>query len=258
MSECFARKIGLLCAWSLCLLLCACMATPVPMPTLAYGASDGQRNPNLLVLLRGLGGEYTDFEAYGIIDEIHKRGLPFDVIVPDAHFGYYRNRTIDVRLKQDIIEPARRQGYRQVWLAGFSMGGLGSLLYLRSNPHDVDGIMLISPFLGWGSIIKEIRAAGGVAQWQPGPYDDDDWERLLWDWIRTYSQTAGDYPPIYLGFGNNDILSADGPGLLATVLAKERAFSVPGGHDITTMRTIFRGHLDRLSGTLARLPQPPR
>jgi hypothetical protein len=44
-----------------------------------------------------------------IISEIRKRHLPFDVIAPDAHFGYYQAKTIEIRLKVAVPEIQTRQ-----------------------------------------------------------------------------------------------------------------------------------------------------
>jgi len=225
-------------------LLMGCMAAPkVPIPCLSYRTGGTVRQRHLLVLVRGLGAGNGVFAKQGIIDEIRRRRLPFDVIAPDVHFGYYKSRTFEQRFKQDIIDPARRQGYEQIWLAGFSMGGLGCLMYVRSHPGDIDGVLLTSPFLGWRAIQREIRRAGGLAAWQRTSEDPKDWQRLLWSWIKRRDPA----PPIWLGYGENDILAAGGPPLLATVLPAERVFSVPGNHTIATLKTLFLRQLDTLA-----------
>ena len=228
------------------LLLIGCAAEPtVPLASLSYQNNDAGRQRNLLVLLRGFGEDNSIFAAEGIIDEIRTRKLPFDVIAPDLHFGYYQAQTVETRLKEDIIEPARRQGYKRIWLAGFSMGGLGCLSYQRKYPGDIDGILLTSPFLGWQSIHREIRRAGGVSAWAGTSDDMNDWERMLWTWIKNHDASMP--PPIWLGYGDSDILTADGPPLYATVLPAERVFTVPGNHDIKTFKAIFLRHLDTLA-----------
>jgi pimeloyl-ACP methyl ester carboxylesterase len=228
------------------LLLAGCVAAPtIPIASLSYPSDSSKRQRNLLVLLRGLGADNTIFDEAGIIDEIRNRHLPFDVIAPDTHFGYYQSKTIEDRLKQDIIDPAHLQGYEHIWLAGFSMGGLGSLLYVRRYPHDVDGVLLTSPFLGGSSIHREIQRAGGVSVWSATSDDPQDWERMLWSWIKNYDPATT--PPIWLGYGDSDILSADGPPLLATVLPSERVFTVPGNHTASTFKAIFLRHLDTLA-----------
>lgn len=235
-------------------LLAGCAAEPtIPLPTLSYKNNDTSRQRNLLVLLRGFGEDNAIFAEEGIIEEIRARKLPFDIIVPDAHFGYYQAQTVEDRLKEDIIDPARRQGYERIWLAGFSLGGLGCLFYQRRHPGDIDGILLTSPFLGWQSIHREIRRAGGVDAWTGTRDDNGDWERALWTWIKTHDTSTT--PPIWLGYGESDMLTADGPPLYATVLPAERVFTVPGNHTVATFKAIFLRHLDTLareSATLAR------
>lgn len=227
-------------------LIAGCIAAPtVPIASLSYRSDPTRRQRRLLVLLRGIGADNTIFEEQGIIDEVRARRLPFDVVAPDAHFGYYESETIETRLREDIIVPARAEGYEEIWLAGFSMGGLGSLLYLRRYPGDVDGVLLSSPFLGWPSIHGEIRRAGGLAAWSATSEDPKDWERMIWSWIKR-REPAGS-PPIWLGYGEGDMLSADGPPLLATVLPAERVFTVPGNHTVATFKAIFRRHLDTLA-----------
>ena len=50
--------------------------------------------------------------------------LPYDMVAPNAHFGYYFGETLVNRLKVDIIDPSKVKGYENVWLVGASMGGL--------------------------------------------------------------------------------------------------------------------------------------
>jgi hypothetical protein len=70
---------------------------------------------NLIVFLRGRGGSYEDFVDKGFVDAISDRKLPYDMIVPNAHFGYYFGETLVGRLKAGIIDPARAEGYEEIW-----------------------------------------------------------------------------------------------------------------------------------------------
>jgi len=238
-------RFGLLIAALLLLGGCATTPVPIPVPTLSYLAKPETRQPNLLVLLRGIGADHHVFEEEGLIDEIRRRGLPFDVVAPNLHEGYYEPDLFEARLKDDVIDPARRQGYQKIWLAGFSMGGLGSLIYLRKHPDDIDGVLLTSPFLGWPGIQREIKRAGGLQAWTQTGDDPADWERMIWTWIkqRDFSQQ----PPIWLGYGTGDFVTAKGPAMLADQMPKDHVFSTPGNHSLGTMRTIFLHHLDLLS-----------
>lgn len=247
---------------SLCtcfLLVTGCAVTPkVPLDALSYPAKATGREDNLLVLLRGLGGSNTVFEKEGIIDEIRRRRLPFDIVAPDTNFSYLTNHTLVERLKTDIIDPARRKGYRRIWIAGFSMGGLGALIYLRSQHSDVEGVILISPYLGLNSLIQEIKDAGGVASWQQVTTSTElsDWSRLIWSWIKEYSKAPKNYPPIYLGYGSKDWIAQDGPSLLATVLPENRVLNIPGNHDINTLKLLFFRQLDMLQIKFPVTPAP--
>jgi pimeloyl-ACP methyl ester carboxylesterase len=254
-----ARICGLAIALSMLLLFGGCATPPtVPVASLSYQIDPAKQQRNLLVLLRGIGADHRVFEKEGLIDEIKRRGLPFDVIAPDLHEGYYEPGFFETRLKEDIIDPARRQGYQKIWLAGFSMGGLGSLIYLRSHPQDVDGVLLVSPFLGWPGIHREIRRAGGIDRWTKTADDPDDWERMIWSWIKQHDFSAD--PPIWLGYGNGDMITAAGPAMLASRLAPDRAFSTTGNHNIATMKAVFLHQLDllgRQTALIVAVPTPP-
>jgi len=242
------RKLAIL---GLVWLLTGCVAAPtVPIPALRYQSQPGQQQRNLLVVLRPLGTSNAIFDEEGLVDEIRRRGLPVDVVAPDTHLGYYQSKSIEARLKADIIEPARRQGYENIWLAGFSLGGLGCMLYARRYPEDIDGVLLTSPFLGGSAMYKEIRDAGGVDAWAATSDDPNDPARHLWTWIKEKSRAGA--PPIWLGYGDNDYIVADGPPLLASVLPSERVFTVPGNHTLSTLKTVFLRHLDILTRELGK------
>jgi pimeloyl-ACP methyl ester carboxylesterase len=215
-----------------------------PMDVLYYSVDEGRPQPNLFVFMRGIGGSHTSFEEEGLVDDVRTMGLPFDMAAPNAHLGYYTGRTLLVRLKADVIDPARRQGKDNIWLVGFSMGGLGSMLYLREHPKDIEGICLIAPFLGDEDIIEEIQAAGGVRSWSPGVYDpEDDYQRMLWHWIK--DNVAGDDPvPIFLGYGTEDEF-APANALLAELLPENHVVRIPGGHDYPTFKALW----DRFLGS---------
>lgn len=227
-----------------------------PLESLTYVATP-EKNNNLIVFLRGMGGTlncpisgHKCFETEGFVEAVKKKGLPYDMIAPNAHFLYYENRTLDERLTEDVIQPARAGGYDKIWLVGVSMGGLGSLLYLKEHPENIDGILTLGPkldanFVGNGAIIDEIAVAGGVDNWEPGNYDpEEDWPRMLWDWLKKYNHDGVDAPPIYLGVGTEDgFFKAQ--NLLASDLPQDRVIFVEGGHRFSTFKKIWDIFLDR-------------
>jgi len=243
------QALALLCAL---LLPAGCLRAVAPIPTRYYFNPGLERPEKLFVMLRGIGGGERVFAREGLIDELFARGFPFDVAAPAAHFGYYREETLGQRLEADIIAPARARGCREIWLVGTSMGGLGALMYLTDHPGEVDGVILLGPFLGWGAVPEEIAAAGGIASWQPGPVDvTADWERFLWAWLKEYAARPDPVPPIYLGYGHSDFFFSQQQAL-ARLLPAERVLVVPGGHTYRTLRLLWTAELDRLDATLRR------
>lgn len=244
-------RIRLLTAMGLMMLLgtcfggCAFWRGTEPLETLSYTFDENHPKTNLIVFLRGRGGSHEDFAEEGFVDDVWHRKLPFDMMAPDTHIGYYFAETLVPRLKEDVIDPARARGYERIWLVGVSMGGLGALMYLRSHPEDLKGVYIISPFLGYADIVEEVADAGGIAEWTPGAYDSgDDWERMFWDWLKTYADDPGTWPPVYLGYGEEDDF-ARAQAMLADILLLERVFVIEGGHDPLTMRRLWLRFLDR-------------
>jgi pimeloyl-ACP methyl ester carboxylesterase len=216
-----------------------------PIEVLRYESGRGRPEENLLVFVRGLGGSHRSFAEEGLVADVQARGLPFDMAAPNAHFAYYAARNLLVRLKADVIDPARAAGYRRIYLVGVSMGGLGSLLYAEEHPDDIAGIFLIAPFLGYERIIAEIQAAGGAAGWQPGPYDpDEDWERMIWHWLQaSYAGGSASGTPLFLAYGEADDY-VEGQRLLADILPRDHVYRVDGGHDYATFRRLWDRFLE--------------
>ena len=219
---------------------CSTMFAKTPMDVLTYENPNKEvANQGLIVFLRGIGGSHHSFAEEGLVAEVWRQGLPFDVIVPNAHFGYYGDRNLVVRLKEDVIDPARARGCRKIWLVGVSMGGLGAMLYLMEWPEDIAGIYLISPFLGSQFFLNEIEAAGGIRTWEPGPFKaEEDWERMLWQWMKT---SIADNPDkmVYLGYGTDDPFKSS-PQLLAALLPPNRVYAIEGGHDYETFKALWK------------------
>jgi len=228
-----------------CLLFSSCSyLANRPLQTLEYRYDKAEDSDKLFVFMRGLGGSNRSFADAGMVEEIQRLKAPFDAIAPNAHFAYYSERTLIDRLREDVILPAKRRGYTTIWLIGVSMGGLGSMLYLKDMPAEVDGVYLIAPFLGYDEILDEIIGAGGVRLWRPGSYDKQkQWQRMFWHWIQEHVADGGGVP-IFLGFGLDDEYTK-GQELFATVLPPERVIRIEGDHDIDTIASLWRIFLER-------------
>jgi pimeloyl-ACP methyl ester carboxylesterase len=235
---------------SAAVLLSGCFSGKAPLDVLKYEARP--RNENLIVFMRGMGGtlncvidSHGCFETESFVTAVLDRGLPYDMVAPNAHFGYYRERTLQERLRTDVILPARAAGYRKIWLVGVSMGGLGALLYTCLHPEDVQGVLTLGPYLGDDDIIEEIMDAGGVSEWQPGEYDPtEDWQRMLWDWLKHYPHQSDSRAPIYIGIADADPYFRD-QELLAQYLPSGRAIMVEGKHRFSTFKKAWEIFLNR-------------
>jgi len=238
-------RLRCICAAVFPLLLGGCaLFGKAPLDVLTYSSlEDSLQHKRLIVFMRGMGGSHESFEKEGMVDDIRNRHIPYDMAAPNAHYGYYLGRTLIERMNTDLIGPAKTEGYEEIWLIGFSMGGLGSLLYLKEHPENITGVYLIAPFLGLGFIQDEILAAGGLRHWDPGQYDpESDWQRALWHWLK---DEVADNPAmnIYISYGTEDTY-VKGQNLLAQVLPPGRVTALTGGHDYATFRSLWQDLLD--------------
>ena len=149
------------------------------------------------------------------------------------------------RLRTDVILPAKSQGYEKVWIVGVSMGGLGALLYLMEHPEDVAGVVVLGPYLGDDEIFDEIENAGGVQRWEPGSFDpNEQWQRMLWEWLKRYPNNDPDSPPIVMGLATEDAYYK-GHKLLSANLPSDRVIETGGKHRFKTFKGIWDKVLER-------------
>ncbi len=215
----------------------------IPMDTLA----DLQGHPPdrvLLVLLPGAYDVPRDYFANGFIGEIRRRHLAVDIIAAGAHVDYYTGRNVVERLHEDVIAPARAKGYRRVWLGGISLGGFGSLLYVHTYPGEVEGVLLLAPYLGARNQVREISRAGGLARWKPERDAALDDEQEMLQWLQTLLAARQEPPALYLGYGASDRF-ARSISVLAQAMPPERVIEIEGGHDWQTWSKLWSLILDK-------------
>ncbi len=212
--------------------------TPTPIPTLARPLSASGRTSTLIVWLPGRGNTLADFDREGLGATLREAGVAADVIVVDAHLGYYFQRTVIERLRADVLVPARQQGYRRIVLAGISLGGLGALLNERDNPGAVDALVLLSPNLGDDDkLFDRIAAAGGPAVWAAGrDLQAGSVYEQLWTFLGTRSSAL---PPTWLFTGRSDSFGR-GHRLFASLLPAARVTTIDGAHDWPTWHALWR------------------
>lgn len=182
------------------------------------------------MLLPGFGDRPETFEKYGFVSEVLKGAPDYDLFGADAHFGYYRNRNLLLRLEQDVIGPLLAQGYREIWLMGASMGGHGAVAYARAHPEKIAGVMLFAPYMGPGEVVDEVKRAGGLCQYRAPANQDtrEGFARANFGWLKQAACEAK-APQIWLAVGDHDgLLAAD--RVLADALPPERVLILPGEH----------------------------
>lgn len=202
-----------------------------PIPTTLLTAP--QKAQRLVVVLPGRGDDLGGLARSGIAEAVQSAWPDADVILTGLALGYYMEGQAVQRLHREIISPARTRGYREVWLLGASLGGMGALMYDHSYPGDIDGIVLLAPYLGEKPLLDQIAAAGGVAQWQPGlvpaVVDNDNLQHELWRHLKTWSADPAKARNVWLAYGDRDKLRAAMP-LLAPVLRPGHVLVRKGGH----------------------------
>ena len=219
----------------------------VPMDSILSQRIDTP-SKTLIVFLPGSLEVPQDVVDQGFVAQVRAKNIDADVMVIDSHLGYFRNRTFDVRIHDDIIEPARKKGYTSIWLAGISLGGFGSLMYAFTYPNEIDGIIALAPFIASNAVFDEVIDAGGLARWTPAePLGADDYQRALLKWLKGYydPQTAKEQrPKLYIGFGVDDGF-ARFTQVVGAMLAPEQMLSAPGGHDWPPWKQMWSDALDR-------------
>jgi pimeloyl-ACP methyl ester carboxylesterase len=169
----------------------------------------------------------------GIARAIQESWPEADVLLTSATFAYYRDGKLVPRLREEIVQPSLRKGYARIWLAGASLGGMGALLYEREHPGELEGIALFAPFLGNGSLLDEIRTAGGPRKWDPGPLpaemNADNFQRQVWKMIKGWADRPELARRVWLACGTSDHL-IDDVRLLAPEVPEGHYLELSGGH----------------------------
>jgi pimeloyl-ACP methyl ester carboxylesterase len=231
---------------ALALLLAGCglfwRPPEAPLRTVLDKSSCTPIATTLLVMLPGAYSNPEEFAREGFVAAVQERKLAVDVLRVDAQVGYYYDTNILTHLRDDVISPARAQGYTSIWILGISVGGFGGLSYAATHPGDITGIVALAPYLGDRTTSIDIANAGGLSRWQaptemlPG----DKGEQRLWRWLQRYGTDTGksDLPKLYVGFGIDDRF-AFSDRLLAALLPADQVFLTPGGHDWPEWRRLW-------------------
>lgn len=204
---------------------------PIPVKTLSAPQPSAERP--LVIVLPGRSDDLDDLGQVGIAAAVQRAWPEADVLLAGATLGYYQYSNIAVSLHEQVIAPARQRGYKEIWLAGASMGGMGALLYERSYPHDVTGLVLMAPYMGDPALTQAVADAGGPAAWDPGPVPaqvaPDNYQRELWRVVKSWNGDPAEGARIWLVCGDEDRFIA-AARLMASVLPAGHFIQSHGGH----------------------------
>lgn len=190
-------------------------------PTAARGA---------IVLMPGFGDRPAAFDQEGFVAALARTAPGYDVYAADAHFGYYRKRTLIERLERDVVGPLKKRGYRELWLMGTSLGGFGAVAYARTHPEYIRGVMLFAPYLGPSGVVKEVSATGLCNYERQAAVEDSEEEfaRANFAWLKRQACEERAVA-LYVAVGDQDrLLGAD--RLVGEVLDPTHMLVLPGGH----------------------------
>ena len=142
-----------------------------------------------MVMLPGAGFAPGDFVERGFVRAVQACGAAVDVAVASPDLDHYLDKTLVADLRRELVACDWAGTNGRLWLLGISLGGLGALLYAQAHAAEIEGVVLLAPYLGTTGTVAEVARAGGFASWQPGEVARDDGERRLLRWLQTH--TAG-------------------------------------------------------------------
>ena len=244
--------------WSLLLLAASAALACVPRgnpdrPIATALLPSDQGSHRLVVVLPGRRDRLESLRRSGVGEAIQRAWPDADVLFAELSMPYYLDRSAARRLHDEVLLPARRRAYTEIWLVGASLGGMGAILYDRDYPGQVDGTILLAPYLGERPVHDEIRAAGELAGWEPGPFDaaaGDGWQRDLWKHLKTWAREPERTRNVWLAYGEGDYLRDSMP-LLAPVLPADQVVVTPGRHAWSTWTPLTEAVLRRVDAKRA-------
>jgi pimeloyl-ACP methyl ester carboxylesterase len=206
-----------------------------PLAAAWYLAKPGEHGRRLFIFLPGRGDRAGDFARRGFVDSAQGSIPGLDCVAVDATIGYYLDGSVADRLQREIVEPARGLGYRDIWLVGVSMGGLGAFFHERTYPGQVNGLILLAPYVGDDArLFTEIDAAGGPVSWASSqPVDTTQgnkakFQRELWRFLGRLRIDRDPPLQVWIAYGETDRLL---PGIerLIGLIPTRCVFRLRGG-----------------------------
>lgn len=198
-----------------------------------------QKAQRVVVMLPGRGDDLGGLQKHDTAQLIQQEWPDADVILVGLTMPFYTTGVAARRLHDEVMTPLKNRGYKQIWLAGISLGGMGALLYDHDYPGEVDGMLLLSPYLGKDDVQREIRDAGGVAAWNPGPLEQvgpQTFSRELWRTIKQWSANPARRQSVWLAYGKDEPFRAP-IEMMSPLLPASHVLMLPGHHNWKLWKT---------------------
>lgn len=208
------------------------------MRTLIHAA--GERPAIAVGLLSGSYSTPEDFVREGFPQALERRGIAARIVMAEVRASWFSDGSVVQRVRETVVEPARAQGLSRVWLVGISLGGLACLAYAARHGEEIERMALLSPYPGTREVLREIDAAGGLAQWRPADAESNP-EREAWAWLRDHGRNA---PRVDCYFASGDRF-AEGQRRIARCLPAAAVHEVAGGHEWRDWRAMWDDFLER-------------
>lgn len=212
------------------------------MRHLTHLAVAGQHAKTLVILLPGAYQQPEDFIKEGFVKAVHEHQLPIDLMMAELSFHHIANQTALTEIHTELIQPALGKGYKNIWLAGISIGGYVAIAYANRYPAKLAGLLLLAPYPGNRITTGEIVLAGGITAWTPEAVADDDTELGNWIWLKTNANTT--HIEVHLGYGEDDRF-AKSHVLMAQALPIARVDKIAGGHVWPVWQQLWHNFLDK-------------
>lgn len=216
------------------LLGAGCIAAPNPMRTVDASVrtdTNVEAADTLVVMFPGLGDSPDDYVEKGFVRALEDAGRNVDVIAVDARLGHYKRTKFLPRIREDVFARPEVANYDHIWLVGISLGGLGAILTAREYEERIDGVVLLSPYLGKRKHADAVKEAGGLESWEAPGQTTDNYTVELWRWLDEHTAQSSQ-PRLFLGFGSEE--TSAGHTVLRDALPAEHVTVAPGGHGWTT------------------------
>ena len=202
----------------------------------------------LIVFLPPAMTTLEDIVAHGFIVALRARNIAADMLLAEITHEQVMQQRVAETLHENIIAPALAQNYRQIWIAGISLGAFNALHYVSRYAarfsDEITGLCLLAPYPGTGDILREITAAGGPAAWATTPNRALHDERQWWYWLWQQTQAGPTAMPIYAGLSTDDRFLR-GQKMLTQLISAENVDVIPGVHDWPAWLTLWERWLDR-------------